>query len=106
LKVIAGFSLTDLEPAVAALPPAPAMLATLKQLGSTRADLFLPLATSGDPAIRNAALAALVSTPGRLLPLWPELNAVQRREALEGLAAQPVPAAALVTAVLEGTMLP
>ncbi len=102
LKVISGFSLTDLEPAVAALPPSPAMLATLKQLGSTRADLFLPLTQSSDPAVRNAALAALVSTPDRLLPLWPELNAGQRRAALEGLAAQPVPAAALVTAVMEG----
>lgn len=102
LKVIGAFTLTDLEPSVAALPPSPAMLTTLAQLGSKRADLFLPLTKSADPAVRDAALAALVSTPDRFLPLWPELNAAQRRISLESFAAQPASASTLVTAILDG----
>ena len=82
LQVIAAFTLTDLEPSVAALPATAGVLTTLRQLGSTRADLFLPLTKSPDPALRDAALAALVTTPARLLPLWPELNAGQRRHSL------------------------
>ena len=75
LKVIAAFTLTDLEPSVAALPATASVLTTLRQFGSTRANLFLPLTKSPDPALRDAALAALVTTPARLLPLWPELSA-------------------------------
>ena len=102
LQVIAGFTLTDLEPAVAALPPDATTLATLKILGSKRADLFLPLTKSSDPAVVQAALGALVSTPDRLLPLWPELNAAQRRVSLDSLAAQPASASMLVAAILDG----
>jgi beta-phosphoglucomutase-like phosphatase (HAD superfamily) len=43
LKTISGFHLTALEPAVAALPADLLVLTTLKDLGSTRANLFLPL---------------------------------------------------------------
>lgn len=102
LQVIAAFTLTDLEPSVAALPATAGVLTTLRQLGSTRADLFLPLTKSPDPALRDAALAALVTTPARLLPLWPELNAGQRRHSLEALASQPASAQALVAAVQDG----
>ena len=102
LQMIAAFSLTHLETAVANLPPSPGMLLALKELGSKRSDLFIPLTKSPDPKLRDAALAALTSTPDKLFPLWPGLNAAQRRAALESLAASPASAAMLVGAVLEG----
>ena len=102
LKLITAFTLTDLEPAVAALPLDAAVLATLRQLGSTRSGLFEPLVKSADAALREAALSALVSTPDRLLAYWPEMNAAQRRTALTGLAAQPASAGMLVAAVQDG----
>jgi len=102
LKTISGFHLTALEPAVAALPADLLVLTTLKDLGSTRANLFLPLTKSSNPALRDAALAALTSTPDQLLPLWQELNAGQRSRALQALAAQPVSAKMLVAAVQDG----
>ncbi len=102
LQVIAGFSLKELEPAVAALAASPAVLGVLKKLGSTRAELFLPLVKSADGAMREAALAALVATPDRLLGLWPDLNSGQRHRALEALAGQPVAAGLLVAAVRSG----
>ncbi len=102
LKVISGFSLTSLEPSVAALPPSPEMLTALRQLGSTRADLFLPLIQSPNQKLRGGALAALANTPDKLLPLWPDLNAALRRTALDALATKPASATLLVAAVLEG----
>ena len=105
LRTISGFNLTSLEPAVAALPVDVPVLTTLKDLGSTRASLFLPFTKSSNPAVRDAALSALTTTPDQLLPLWPELNAGQRRRALEALAAQPLSAKILVTAVQDGRLL-
>jgi putative membrane-bound dehydrogenase-like protein len=102
LRAITSFGLSDLEPAVAALPMDPAVLAALRTLGSTRADIFLPLTKSPDAAVRDAALAALASTPDRLLPLMTEMNASQRRRSLEALATQAVSARMLVAAVLDG----
>ena len=102
LKLIVAFDLKELEPSVAALPVDVAVLTTLRQLGSTRFALFEPVVKSGDAAQRDAALAALVSTPDRLLGLWPEMNAAQRRTALAGMASQTVSAAVLVAAVEDG----
>jgi putative membrane-bound dehydrogenase-like protein len=102
LKTISGFRLVSLEPAVAALPLDTAVIGTLKDLGSTRAALFLPLLKSHDAALRDAAFAALASTPDRLLPLWPEMNAMQRRRSLDALASTTPAAKALVAALLDG----
>ena len=102
LKTITGFRLASLEPAVAALPLDIAVITTLKALGSTRAALFLPLTKSSDATLRDAAFSALASTPDRLLPLWPELNAAQRRSSLDALAKVPPSAKALVAAVQDG----
>lgn len=102
LKTITGFSLTSLEPAVAALPLDVPVLTALKELGSTRAELFEPLTKSADPALRDAAISALATTPDRLLPLWTSMNASQRRRCLEALGAQPASAKALVAAVQDG----
>ncbi len=106
LKVVAAFKLADLEPDVAAiLPKAPAAaLPVLRDLGSTRADLFLPLVQSADPAVRALALTCLASTPDKLLPLWPSLNAAQRSSALSSLSGTPAGAHALVAAIAAGTV--
>ncbi|RYD32277.1 MAG: hypothetical protein EOP86_16055 [Verrucomicrobiaceae bacterium] len=107
LRVISAFKLTELEPEVAALAAqnaSPAMLVTLRDLGSTRSALFLPLAKSPDPRLRAAALAALVSTPEVLISLWPDLNAVQRRRVLEAISATPAGSRALVSAATAGTV--
>lgn len=104
LKVVSAFKLGALEPQVAALldrPDATAVpvLATLRDLGSTRAEEILPFARHADAAVRDAALAALVATPDALLPLWPGLNAAQRKRSLHALAATPAGATALVAAL-------
>ena len=48
---------------MAAAAPSPTLLQALADLGSTRADLFLPLAKSPDPILRKAALTGLTATP-------------------------------------------
>ena len=104
LRVIAAFKLTALEEKVAALAarsevsPLP-VLATLRDLGSTRSQIFLGFAKHPDPAIRDAALAGLAATPDALLPLWPGLNAAQRKRALDALSATPAGATSLVAAI-------
>ncbi|MES2708862.1 MAG: PVC-type heme-binding CxxCH protein [Verrucomicrobiota bacterium] len=107
LKVISAFKLTALEPdlaAMAAKAATPAMLLTLRDLGSTQSAVFLPLAKSADPKLRDAALAALASTPGQLLPLWPVLNSAQRTRALDALTSTPAGSQALVSAATTGAV--
>ena len=125
LRVISAFKLLKLEPEVAALvgapqssaarnaPPHPGTpepqrsaasraeaLRTLRDLGSTRAELFVPLARqTAEPAVHDAALACLAATPDALLPLWPEMNAAQRRRSLDSLASSPAGATALTAAL-------
>jgi putative heme-binding domain-containing protein len=104
LRVISAFKLSALEEKVAGLiarsevTPLP-VLGTLRDLGSTRSEVFLNFAKHADPAVRDAALAGLTTTPDALLPLWPGLNAAQRKRALDALATTPAGAAALVAAV-------
>ena len=104
LRVISAFKLTALEAKVAGLltaattEPRP-LLATLRDLGSTRQEVFLGFARHADPAVRDAALAGLTTTPDALLPLWPGLNAAQRKRALDALATTPAGATALVAAI-------
>lgn len=105
LKVISAFKLAALEPDVAALlgkaeaAAAAPLLATLRDLGSTRSDLFLSFAKHTDATIRDTALAGLTTTPDALLPLWPGLNAAQRKRSLDALSATPAGATALVAAI-------
>ncbi|HWB03512.1 MAG TPA: PVC-type heme-binding CxxCH protein [Verrucomicrobiales bacterium] len=101
LDIVSSFKLTELEPQVAGVvEKAPlAALRTLRLLGSRRADTFLPLAKSADPATREEALACLAAVPEKLIPLWPELTPPQRGRALEALTTSKPGAQAVVTAV-------
>ncbi|MBP7949931.1 MAG: DUF1080 domain-containing protein [Verrucomicrobiales bacterium] len=106
-RLVAGFQLKSLEPEVAAVvekSPSAASLQTLRQVGSTRADLFLKLVRSPDEGIRGEALLCLAATPDKLLPLWKELNATERRSAVDGLTGTKPGAAALVAAVQSGVV--
>lgn len=104
VRLISAFKLIALEDKVSGLitrselKPLP-ILATLRDLGSARSEIFLMYATHADPAVRDVALAGLTTTPDALLPLWPGLNATQRKRALDALAATPAGAAALVAAI-------
>ena len=81
-----------------------AVLNTLRDLGSTRANLFLEFAKSPDPAARDAALACLATTPEKLLTLWPQLNAARRRSSLDALSSTKGGGQALLDAVHNGTL--
>lgn len=85
-------------------PLAAALLRTLRELGSMRADLFISLTKSQDPAIREEAIACLAGVPDRLVPLWPELNALQRRKALAQLTGTKQGSRVVVAALKAGTI--
>jgi putative membrane-bound dehydrogenase-like protein len=102
LQVISAFKLTALEPDLANLAvsqPTVPVFRTLRELGSKRADLFLPAFKSPQADVREEALACLAATPDQLLPLWPQLSPAQRSRALDALSSFKDGAAAVVAAV-------
>ncbi|MCB1225110.1 MAG: DUF1080 domain-containing protein [Verrucomicrobiales bacterium] len=113
LQLISAFQLTDLEPDLLALARRdgfqPSLLHTLRDLRSPASEDFAKLATSKDPATRNAALEALAASrapdaPARLLALFPDLTPAQRQAALDQLSSTKTGAKAIVTAVLDGKL--
>lgn len=108
VKLAGGFRLRNLEgPLVDLLQRSQnqvAILRALREIGSTQADVFGPLATgSPDKTIRHEAVLALGATPERLLSLWPKLDSMQRRTALDHLASSRSGAEAILSASLPKT---
>ena len=91
VKLGSGFKLKKLEEPLIALLNNPQrqllVLRALRELGSTRADLFAPLAMgSRVKEVRQEAVLALTAAPTHLLGLWSHLDSDQRRLALDQLA--------------------
>jgi len=119
LQLISGFQLADLEGDLVALTrrgafQAPtavenrrSLLTTLRDLRSGEAELFATLAKSDpDPLTRDAALEALAASRApdaatKLLALYPDLQAAQRRSALNALSSSKAGALAIATAVTD-----
>jgi putative membrane-bound dehydrogenase-like protein len=110
LQLISGFQLTALESDLVATlksKPQANLLHTLRDLRSGAADLFAFLAKSdADPLTRDAALEALAASrapdaAAKLLALYPDLQPVQRRAALNTLASTKAGAKTIVTALLD-----
>jgi putative heme-binding domain-containing protein len=134
VRLVASFKLTTLEPELVALLQSNegasvatgsgstgpktggrtglhlAALRALREMGSSQVDLFARLAKSStDAALRDEAVLALASSKSeqaapRLLELWPDLAASQRRTALDRLAGSKSGAPSLVRAVKNGTL--
>ncbi len=118
LRLTSGFKLKALEPRLASelerpglpAPRQAAVLRALREVGSARPELFARLAAdSPDAAVRGEALAALAAAPAadaapRLFELWPALDPIQRRAALDRLASSRAGAAALVGAARRGAL--
>lgn len=115
LRLASSFKLAGVEPQVVALvekggAPALAALRALAELGSSQSALFAKLAASNpDPAVREAALAALASSkaadaPAQVLALYPKLTPTQRQTALDRLSTTKSGAAALVAALAAKTI--
>jgi putative membrane-bound dehydrogenase-like protein len=85
-------------------------LRALRESSRGPAPLFETLAReSQQNAVRDEAVAALAASraadaPDRLLRLWPELSAAQRRVTLAALTSTPQGASAVVTAVRAGAL--
>ena len=131
LKLTSGFKLSGLEEDVArvargaagilpagvagqtAVGERPALLLsavrTLRELKSTRVDLFKALALSGGPELQREAIAALASANSEasvpaLIEVWPSLNSALRRTALDHLASSAASAKQLVAAISTGAV--
>ncbi len=95
----------DFEPSVA-LPA----LRALAEMNSGQAELFAKLATTApDAAVRDEALTTLAASraadaPARVLGIFPQLTASQRRNVLGRLAASKAGAQAVVAALKSGAL--
>jgi putative heme-binding domain-containing protein len=103
-EVIAAASQTGASPDVQL-----AALRALRESGSTRVDILLQFARSGDPAVRREAVTALAQSRRdeavpALIQTWPNLTPALRKVALEGLTGSPARARQLLAAVQEGTI--
>ncbi|HKQ39120.1 MAG TPA: family 16 glycoside hydrolase, partial [Verrucomicrobiae bacterium] len=114
-RVISGFQLESAEGALIAslkdLERDPILtLRTLREIHSTKADLFATFAKSHTNAkVRTEALLTLASSPspqapGLVFSLWPDLSAASRRAALEQLASTRTGAQAIVSAARNGSI--
>ncbi|CAN5851411.1 hypothetical protein BH11VER1_BH11VER1_14980 [soil metagenome] len=114
VSLIGGFQLASLETDLIAMVKQnthvlPALQA-LRELRSDASDVFVELAKSTDPIIRDEALAALASSKSptaadQLFTLYPTLSAAQRRSALNALSSTK-PGAKAIVAALANSMLP
>jgi putative membrane-bound dehydrogenase-like protein len=129
-RLAGAFKLAAVEPELVAMlqrragvPPAPAAhnstretvvllsaLRALREIGAGPSDLFGTLArNAADASVREEAVAALAASragdaPGRLLQLWPELTASQRRVTLASVTSTRPGASAVVKAVKSDTI--
>ncbi len=107
IQLASAFKLVELEPDLAARASegsarvAP-ILKALRELGSSRSDLFLKLLQSPAPEVRDEAILCLTKTPDKLLPLWKDLNVQQRKAAVGGLTSTKSAASDFVAAVRDG----
>ena len=113
-QLISGFQLTALEGDLLAMlkvgKDKPDLLRGLRDLRSGEAELFASLAKSdSDPLTRDAALEALAASRApeaatKLLAIYPSLQPVQRRSALNALSSTKAGAKTIVTALLDKTL--
>ena len=90
-------------------PESLSALRALTSLRSERVDLFTKLAAKGEPATRDAALAALAASrsdkaPDALLGLWPSLTPGQRSTTVDRLASTKPGATALLASLKSGAV--
>lgn len=114
VRVISGFSIRDVEPALVMLAHdkthAGAALRALGELGSDQVDLFVSAARHAvDPVARDEAMMALASSkvpaaPKRALELYPQLHPSQRRAMLARLSTTK-PGASAIAAALNSSQL-
>ncbi len=89
-----------------------AALRALREIGTTQDELFLLLAKSaGERTVRHESILALASSkseraPEMIISLWPGLNAVQRRAALDSLTGTKTGAAGLLKSIRIGAFSP
>jgi len=86
-----------------------AAVRALRELKSSRMDLFKALAVSGNAELQREAVAALAAANSEaavpaLLEVWPLLNSALRRTAVDRLAGSATSAKQLVTAVGSGAI--
>ncbi len=117
VRLAATFRLRGLEAELIGLVTAPdAPIArqiggvrALREMGSTRVDVFSRLAANPNAALRTEVITALASAPSEsalpaLLPLWPGLATSQRRMVVDRLATTPAGATRLVAAIRAGDL--
>ena len=99
------------SPSAGGAPPAlpQAALRALRELKSTRVDLFKSLAGSGRLELQREAVAGLAAAKSdaavpALLDVWPSLNSALRRTAVDRLASSAASAKQLVAAVASGAI--
>ena len=114
-RLISGFQLASAEPALIDALKDPEhdpilILRTLREIQSTKADLFATLAKNhANSKVRAEALLTLASSPSPQAPsllfsLWPSLNAASRRSALDQLASSRLGAQAVLFAARNNTI--
>jgi putative heme-binding domain-containing protein len=114
LKLARLLRLKDLEPAIAAwLTPqtrpteAVAILSALREMQSSRADLFATYVGHPDDSVRRSAIGALVTVDDPkvveiLAKRWDQLPGALRTIAIDGLTASKAKASAFVSAAVAG----
>ena len=88
-------------------PAGAAALRALRDLKTDRIDLLAAVASRGEPGTRDAAVQGLAGSrdakgPERLVTLYADLPAAQRRTAINALGSSPAGAAAIVAGVRGG----
>lgn len=110
VQLASAFKLRTMEPMLAerlgaaAEAELPELLQALRELGSQRVEVFAKLAAAVNPLVQNAALQCLAVAPAQLLARWPNLNAAQRKTAVEALTSSKPGAEAVVAAVQAKTL--
>lgn len=117
VRLASGFRLTQLEPELIRIaiaddaPPARQLAAVraLREIGSSRIDVFLRLVGTDDEALRTAAINALAATHSEealaiLLQLWPNLTHPLQRSVIDRFGTYPDGAARIVAAIEAGNI--
>jgi putative membrane-bound dehydrogenase-like protein len=116
MRLASAFKLASLEPYLAALLETPRTavadqaeaLRVMRDLNSSRAELFAKIARNS-PALRDDALAALIASKNERAPtlaieLWPELTFGQQRAVVTGFASTKNGASTIVKSVKAGVV--